>query len=417
VPTEPFVSAAWHDREVAGLWRKVWQVACREERIPNVGDHVVYEIAQDSLIITRTAPDKIQAFYNACLHRGRKLRDDGGSVKSFRCPFHGFTWNLDGSLREIPCQWDFGHVEPEKFCLPEARVATWGGFVFICMDDETEGFEDFIGPLADHFRDFPLENRYIAAHVAKVIPCNWKIGLEAFIESYHVIATHPQGLLYIGDSNTQYDNFGGRYNWTRMIVPHGIASPHLGDDVDEADIIDNAKSMLGQDAEEEFRSGLSARQALAEHERKTLQARTGVDLSNVSDSEIIDTIQYHVFPNFVPWGDYGAPLIYLYRPNGDDHTTSIMEVYLLLPFPPGERPAPAPMRHLTIDEPWDTAPEIPTGLSNIFNQDLSNMHAVQQGLRTTRKPGMTLGNYQESRIRHFHRLYERQLDRMDGEQR
>eukprot|EP01035_Chromulina_nebulosa_P057280 gene57279-78486_t len=87
----------WHDREVGQVWRKIWQLACRLEHIPNIGDHIVYDIVHDSLIVVRTGPDEIKAYINSCLHRGTMLRTEGGCVKQFRCPFHGWTWKLDGA--------------------------------------------------------------------------------------------------------------------------------------------------------------------------------------------------------------------------------------------------------------------------------------------------------------------------------
>ena len=78
VPRSRYVSQAFHDLEMERVWRRVWQVACREEQIPEVGDHVVYEIGDHSIIVVRSAPGRIQAFQNVCLHRGRLLREMGG---------------------------------------------------------------------------------------------------------------------------------------------------------------------------------------------------------------------------------------------------------------------------------------------------------------------------------------------------
>src|SRR3954454_20975874 len=80
ISIDRYVSRDWPDREIEKVWRKAWQFACRLDQIPEVGDHVLYEIAGDSLIVMRTGPDQIQAHFNACLHRGRKLRGQGGSV-------------------------------------------------------------------------------------------------------------------------------------------------------------------------------------------------------------------------------------------------------------------------------------------------------------------------------------------------
>ena len=141
----------FHQREVERMWGHVWQMACREEQIPEVGDSVLYEIADWSLIVVRTAPDTISAFHNSCLHRGTQLRTRSGHINSFRCPYHGFSWNLDGSLREIPSAWDFPHVDEATFCLPQAQVGTWGGFVFVNVDPAAPPLEDYLEDLPEHF--------------------------------------------------------------------------------------------------------------------------------------------------------------------------------------------------------------------------------------------------------------------------
>lgn len=220
IDTARFTSREWAEREMRQVWRRVWQFACLESEIPEVGDHEVYEIGDDSLIVVRTAPDEIRAFVNVCLHRGRKLRTGGGNVSEFRCSFHGFAWNLDGTMQTPPCAWDFPHVTPEKFALPEAQVATWRGFVFINMDPYAESFDSYRGTFDDYYI-WPLENRYKSLHIAKVLPCNWKIAQDAFIESFHVIATHPQMLPWLADANSQYDVIADQPNWNRMINIQG----------------------------------------------------------------------------------------------------------------------------------------------------------------------------------------------------
>ena len=99
IPVERYTSRAFHELEVEKLWKRVWQMACREEDLPAVGDHVVYEIANFSVLVVRSAPDSIRAFHNVCLHRGRLLKERDGNAREIRCSFHGFTWSLDGSSR------------------------------------------------------------------------------------------------------------------------------------------------------------------------------------------------------------------------------------------------------------------------------------------------------------------------------
>jgi nitrite reductase/ring-hydroxylating ferredoxin subunit len=107
-------------------------MACHEDDIPNVGDSHVYDIAHLSYVIVRTGPDEIRAFPNACLHRGRALlTEDSKGLHEFRCPFHGWGWKIDGTLKEVPCQWDFPSVSARTHSLPSVRVGRWGGWVFI----------------------------------------------------------------------------------------------------------------------------------------------------------------------------------------------------------------------------------------------------------------------------------------------
>ena len=164
-----------------------------------------------------------------CLHRGRILRERDGNCAQIRCPFHGFTWSLDGKLATIPAEWDFPHVDKAKFALPECRVGTWGGFVFINMDPSASRSTRYLVGLDAQFARWPLEKRYKQAHVAKIIATNWKVVQEAFSEAYHVIATHPQILAGIGDANSQYDvyeNFCARDHAER----HAQPAPHLAAD-------------------------------------------------------------------------------------------------------------------------------------------------------------------------------------------
>ncbi|MCI0545187.1 MAG: aromatic ring-hydroxylating dioxygenase subunit alpha, partial [Actinobacteria bacterium] len=225
IPTERYTSRQFHDLEVERMWARVWQVACREEEIPAPGDIAVYDLAHHSILVVRQTSGEIKAFHNACLHRGTQLRECDGHATSLPCSFHGFCWNLDGSLKYVPSAWDFPHVEAEKFHLPELRVGTWEGFVFVNLDDNAPPLEDYLGDIVQHFESMarpPLRDRFKAVHVAKPVRCNWKVALEAFLESYHTVTTHAQSLPYAGDANTEYDIYPDQPHWDRMIMPFGV---------------------------------------------------------------------------------------------------------------------------------------------------------------------------------------------------
>lgn len=415
IDKERYLSRDFHQREVERLWSKVWQFACREEDIPEAGDYIVYDIADISLIVVRTADGEIRAYRNACLHRGRRLCHDSGHANQFRCPFHGFTWGLDGALTYVPCRWDFPHIDDDKFGLPQARTGTWAGFVFVNPDPGAVPLTDFLGDLAKHLAPFRLQDRFKAIHVAKVLDCNWKVGLEAFIESFHVIATHPQLMEYLGDCNTQYDVYiraDGLPGFNRMITPEAISSPHLGEQLEPQDVLeamfrDFYPEILGNI---EVPEGQDARPIVAEAMRARLAAETGADVSAASDTEIVDAIQYFVFPNMVPWAGVGAPLTYRFRPYGNDPDRCIFDIMMLMASPTGvPKPKGAPVHWLGSDEDYNAAPEL-GALCAIFNQDLANFSDVQRGLKSMTKPGVTLGNYQEIRIRQFHQDLDKYIE-------
>ena len=146
----------------------------------------------------------------------------------------------------------------------------------------------------------------------------------------------------------------------------------------------------------------SVRTHVSRVKRGTYGKRSGVDLSDRSDSDMVDAIELLLFPNFVPWLGTGQPYVYRFRPNGHDPQTSIMDVYVLQPADAGSRPpAPATIR-LGLDEPWSSAPGVAT-IGAVLDQDMPNVSGVQRGIRAGRREGVVLSTYQESRIRHLHR--------------
>jgi phenylpropionate dioxygenase-like ring-hydroxylating dioxygenase large terminal subunit len=216
IPVARYTDRKYHELEKERLWAKSWQVACHEDDFEHVGDVVPYDITTMSFIIVRCGEDEYKAYYNACLHRGRKLREDRAKkLDELRCPFHGWAWNLDGTLKQVPCAYDFAGMKREEESLPEVKLGRWGRYIFINPDPNAEPLEDYLGDLASNFELFPYEKRFKQAHVAKVIRANWKVVQEAFMESYHVLMTHPQ--ILTGGANdlcTKYDAFG---NYSRAI--------------------------------------------------------------------------------------------------------------------------------------------------------------------------------------------------------
>lgn len=469
VPAERYYSQEFHDLEVEKLWKRVWQMACHKEDIPDVGDYYVYEIAHLSFLVVRTGEDEFRAYHNACLHRGRMLKNKNGRrAREFRCSFHGWAWNLDGSLKEVPCHWDFPTVTPEEYGLPEIKLGQWGGYIFINPDENAESLEDFVGNLSDQFTTLPYERRYKTAHVAKLLRCNWKIAQEAFSEAYHVIATHPTILESIGDANTQYDVFG---NWSRAMSPNAVKSPHVEQDwepLEDARLYTKLRHALTGHVYEKCDDGLvhvtnhkgevsrfkengtwvdgsmthadpnmlnwigghqlpnsesiplgappevpgnqNLRQVTADPIRESFRPALGDKVDDICDAEFLDAIFCTLFPNFHPWGCFNN-INYRFRPNGDNPNECIMECMYLSPIPEDGNYEPVREPHwLGFDDDWCDAPELGM-LAKVFNQDIVNMPEVQRGLKMLKNPEVIFANYGETKPRLFHKLLNEWIDK------
>jgi phenylpropionate dioxygenase-like ring-hydroxylating dioxygenase large terminal subunit len=398
-----------HREEVEKLWKKVWQMACRVDEIAEVGDSLVYEVADLSFVVVRVTPTVVKAYYNACLHRGRKLVDPApcaAKLQNLRCAFHGFTWDLEGSLEAIPGSWDFPHIDFEEWQLPEARVALWQGFVFINPDLQAAPFEDFIGDMGRHFEAYDYENRYVAGHVVKVVPSNWKAAQEAFMESFHVLATHPQLLAQSSNLDSVYDCWG---NYSRAMTPNFLPSAFLTWLPTEQEIMDAGMDRrLDTDPTVTVPEGSSARVVAAAQARDALAKIIGTEQADgLSDAEMTDSFYFTLFPNLHPWAAYNR-ICFRFRPYGNDPNRAIQDAYILNPYT-GEKPPAAKPQILTDDEDFTAGTSIGPYLARILNQDLYNMPQVQAGLRASKKETVTFSRYQEAKIRHFHLLLQEWL--------
>lgn len=415
--TARYTSPEFFAAENEKMWPHVWQFAAREEELPEPGDYVVYDNAGRSYLLVRQADRSIKAFHNVCLHRGRKLKTGAGSGKNLFCQFHGFTWSLSGNIEKIPCRWDFGTVTDDDMRLPQAEVGQWAGYIFVRDIPGGPSLLEFLAPLPEHFKRWKHEECATAVWVAKVVNANWKVTMEAFMESYHAIATHPQLLPFLGDANSAYNNWGDNVN--ANYAPFGVLSPHLNPEgktqqwIADEFVKFNGRSADNYDPEngaKEFRvaPGSTARRSLGAMLRESSRRAFGRDHDDASESELVDALVYNVFPNFAPWGGFMPNIVYRWRPWPDqDHC--LMEVRVLVRVKPGEpMPKSVPMHLLSDSELWTAAPELGV-LGSVFEQDMANMSLVQDGLKVSKNRRVYLGDYQEIRIRQFHQTIDKYL--------
>lgn len=406
-----YISDDYFSREMADMWPKVWQIACREEHVPVVGDYFVYDIGRYSIVIARTAEGELKGYYNSCLHRGTKLKPSGSSGWSpnIQCPFHGWTWDLSGELNEVPCSWEFEHLDYEASCLPEVRVETWSGFVFINMNPNAIPLLDYLEVLPDHFAHWGFEDWYLAVHTRKELNCNWKIAMEGFMEAYHTPVVHPEMCQVVGDWNMQHDIFGDHVS--RDLCPLGVSSPSLDQPLSEQELLNRSRPgnpTTSSTADAKLPEGKTARMIMAAETRKRFGDDYGVDLSTHSDAEVIDSLKYNVFPNLMFSGGAAIHNLSIFRPMGNETGRCTIDRMIFLPVPQdGRRPAPAEVVTIAEHESWSLATDIGEFSAKVLDQDTSIMRLQHEGMQASAKGAQTLSSYQESRVRWLHETLEK----------
>ena len=238
--------------EFERLWARVWQVACREEEIAEVGDFCEYLIGDQSILVVRSAPDVVGAYHNTCLHRGTRLAEGSGHFddECIRCRYHAWRYDLDGKLIEV--------VDPEEFapmptrCLPRSGARRLDGAAS-CGSAWIRRHHHCSSTSTRCPRCWPRTTSTgcgSASYLSTVLPANWKVVVDAFNEGYHVQGTHPQILPWTDDVSLEYEPLGihshyGRLpNARRTLRP----SPRLGlaeGEYDEGEILAQFVEGLG----------------------------------------------------------------------------------------------------------------------------------------------------------------------------
>jgi hypothetical protein len=160
--------------------------------------------------------------------------------------------------------------------------------------------------------------------------------------------------------------------------------------------------------------GSTARAFMAETTRSAISAADGVSYADCSDAEMVDALLYNLFPNMSFWAGYAPKLFYRWRPNGQDHETAMMDIYMLKRVPQGQpRPAPPPLVQIGLDESIaELGPPagIPPGLCTVFEQDMRNLPEVQLGMKASATGVVHFGRYAEMRIRLMHQMIDRYIE-------
>ena len=425
IPRGDYVDPQVHALEKQRLWPRVWQIACREEEVPNVGDYVNYEIVEDSILVVRSAPDRIRAFHNVCSHRGRRLRDDAkGNVSSFRCNYHAWRYGLDGALQYRPSPEDWAgcsQMGGDDLGLVEVKAGTWAGMVWINMDPHCEPLEQYLAPLPEKMNPFEFEACRLAAYWTIKVPVNWKVVLEAFVEAYHVEGTHPQmhkfghGSAPAAVEDQQQLRRHATHTTTRT---HG---PDKNGPYKNAD----ARTVLHAQMEELHTTlrALFMEPAMAAARRVLTDLPEGTDAATVGErywdfhkEAVIETgaawpsrltredlwsTDWQIFPNSSVLPSIDGALWYRMRPDGDTSDACIFDVWVLGRYAPGAEPK--------IEQEIFATPEDFKDRSPFLEQDFKNLLAVQKGMRSRAWRGARPSPVQEVSVSNLHRVLHQYL--------
>lgn len=411
LPYHYYLDARYVAEEQEKIWKKKWQVACRTEDIPNIGDRVAYDVGTLSFLVIHSGENEYTAFWNSCRHRARRLcgnKPESGDV--VQCPFHAWSYDLKGKLIWVPRQEEFPKADPAHFSLRPVQCDTWGGNVFINPDLEAGPLSQALGVMPGHFLDCPQEDRYTAAWIKKKVRINWKSGLEAFLEGYHVLTTHPSGMPIFGSTYTQTDCWeADKSSVSRLITPALIPDGWVQGEVSSRISLELFCNTYGLPFPPADR-GATVADARAYAAEKTIEIhrqQNGVDFTGRSNSYLIDMHQWFVFPAHFPWWGEGLSWWYNFTPLGDSPDECLMEIRWLRPLGKGVPRPPQPQPVLIdFDQKGRDFPE--TGqVGYIMDEDMENMEEVHRGMKAA-DPAVArpiLATEQEIRIRHFHEAY------------
>ena len=429
-PTDAFLSREYLEAEKKHLWPKVWQMVERVEDLPNPGDWMTYNVADESVVVLRKDDGSFKAFHNVCPHRGRQLVSTpdhlpgkvhdvrGNNRKNFICGFHGWTFDTDGNNTYIldPQDWQ-NKLTPEMTCLSEVQVDTWGGFIYINMDPDAVPLKEWMGRAGEILDHFDLAGMRYKWRQWAIYDCNWKTAIEAFLEPYHVAGTHTQLLAY-----------GDYYALSRQYGLHSVSSYDTRDEKFQmSESAGTTRAGKGDDARvstyELIRENYETVNYSASTETLVKAASRLVDElpETATPAEIIahwlksaradDAARGVIWPDVPPeikkesglaWGLFPNQnilhgetfaLCYRVRPYGDNPDKCVFESYALERFPEGEAPTTE----------WVYAEPNAENWGMVLEQDFSNMQFVQKGMKSSGFRGPLPNPHQEQKVINLHR--------------
>jgi len=215
LPIEAYTSQEWFDKEQEIIFGNSWQFAGLVEDIRDPGDYIAVQCGHQNIVIVKGRDQRLRAFHNLCRHRGTQLlRAVGKKQKALTCPYHDWTYDLNGQLISVPEKdTEFPDLELDKICLHKASVDIWRGMLWVHpkpdVDPITTWFEGCWEHLGPHDPNRLIE--YPDSYYEKIINANWKIVAENYIDVYHLSHLHSNTLQMYDHAKAKYGFVGDHY--------------------------------------------------------------------------------------------------------------------------------------------------------------------------------------------------------------
>jgi Rieske 2Fe-2S family protein len=192
LPQRYFVSPELFEEELEKIFARHWVLVGHQSEVAKAGDYFVRDVAGESIIIVRDKSEEVRAFYNVCRHRGTRLcEEERGHGAAIQCPYHAWTYGLDGRLIGAPHMDEVKGFKREQHSLHAVNIGLWEGFIFVHLEDKPVPLEKWFAPLHRKFADWNLPQLGSAKRVAYDVKANWKLMFENYAECYHCPGVHP----------------------------------------------------------------------------------------------------------------------------------------------------------------------------------------------------------------------------------
>jgi carnitine monooxygenase subunit len=416
VSPERYYSREFMALEWQRLWPRVWLLAGVASDIPESGDYFTFAVGAEEFILVRQEDGRIKAFYNVCPHRGNRVAlNERGTLSRFTCAFHGWQFGCNGRLERITDEETFNpKLIAHRPGLTEVRCDSIGGILFINMDGTAPPLAQYLGLPAGYIEKYEVQRMNVVHHVRSEWRANWKTGVDAFYETYHLPHVHPQTQGVMEDFS-QYDLYPN--GASRMIVPICVKSHRIADQDTVDDYLNFMLKEGGVDPAS-YRGGARNVRATIQQSKRERARRVGLShYEALTDGQLTDSWATGLFPNVQMGMHPEGVFIMRFLPHATDPESfyyDTMILYRHVPDPDYTVPAWMGLPAGT-DVTGETRPQIvhvPAGqkpnLGDVLDQDSELLPVQQKGIRSRAFRGPLWGE-QEQRVRHFHKELDRYI--------